>query len=105
MLGTGGPAQASLSPATPLPCPHQSVSRRRRGGRRNSWRRANTRRQERDLLEWLERDAHQATGSAPRLQHHALRIDHFHYRPGGGVIAVIAQRHLEAELVVPKQLA
>ena len=31
--------------------------------------------------------------------HNTLRIDKFHYRPGAGFIAVIAQRHLEAEPV------
>ena len=39
-----------------------------------------------------------------RPHHNTLQIDGFHNRPRAGVIAVIAQRHLEAKPVEPKRL-
>ena len=39
-----------------------------------------------------------------REPRNTLQMDGFHYRPRAGAIAIIGQRHLEAETVVPKRL-
>ena len=74
------------------------------GRRADSTRSCNTARQDRGLLERLERDAHEVGAACARPHHNTLQIDGFHYRPRAGAIAIIGQRHLEAELVVPKRL-
>src|SRR5829696_8796794 len=74
------------------------------GRRADSTRSCNTARQNRGLLEWLEQDAHEVGAACARPHHNTLQIDRFHYRPRGGAIAIIGQRHLEAELVVSKRL-
>lgn len=100
------PGQASLSAATPLPGPASWST-----GAGTS--RAavpfialvgNTGGQERGLLERLERDAHEAGSARDRPQHDTLPIEEFQLRPGAGLIAVIAQRHFEADLGVLNHL-
>jgi len=76
-----------------------------RAHRSNERARGNTDRQERGLLERLEPDAHEVGAARARTDHDTLQIDDVHSRPGAGVIAAIAQRHLEAKPVVSKRLA
>lgn len=53
--------------------------------------RATLPRQDRGLLERLERDPHEGGAACARPHHDTLQIDDVHYRPGAGVIVAIAQ--------------
>jgi hypothetical protein len=92
----------SSMPRTGVP---QHIGTRPVRRRAESTRLCNTARQDRGLLERLERDAHEAASARDRPQHDTLRIEKVQPRPGAGFIAIIAQRHLEADLRVLNQRA